>query len=279
MAEPMREDDYKPGAEIDIRMVEVEGQPFRVGVMAGPETAPPLLMFNGIGANLELGFPFLTALKGRGAIIFDAPGVGGSPRPALPYRPQTLARWARGICDELGHERVDVSGVSWGGGMAQQFAHQYPRRVRKLVLAATSAGFAMVPGKPSVLSKMASIRRYTDKGYMREIAPEIYGGDFRADPALIEAHARAAKPLSNRGYLYQLLAMTGWTSAHWLWSLRCPTLVMSGTDDPLIPVANARLLARLIPNARLVLVDNGHLFLATRPEESAATIEAFLDET
>ena len=239
-------------------------------------TARPLLMFNGIGANLELGFPLLSELDETGAIIFDVPGVGGSPLPALPYRPSTLARMARRLIDEFGHEQVDVSGVSWGGGLAQQFAYQYPKRCRKLVLAATSAGWVMVPGSPSVLSKMASFKRYTDRGYMRSIAAEIYGGDFREDDTLIHAHADAMRPASSSGYRLQLLAMVGWTSVPWLWSLKQETLVLSGTDDPLIPVANARLLARLIPKATLELVDNGHLFMVTRPKETADTIEAFL---
>lgn len=263
---------------IEIRMIEVDGQVLKVALKDGPPDTPPLLMFNGIGANLELGFPFLRELQGRRAIIFDVPGVGGSPIPALPYRPGTLARWAKRLCEILGHDQVDVSGVSWGGGMAQQFARQYPKLCRKLVLAATSAGFVMKPGKPAVLSKMASFKRYTDKSYMRSIAAEIYGGDFRHGTGHIEAHAAGVKPQSQKGYVYQLLAMTGWTSVHWLWMLRQPTLIMSGNDDPLIPVENAKLLAKLIPNARLELLDNGHLFLATRPRETAETIEAFLDE-
>ena len=136
----------------------------------------------------------------------------------------------------------------------------------------------MVPGKPSVLSKMGSIKRYTDKGYMRSIAAEIYGGAFRRDDTLINAHAAGMKPSSNAGYMLQLLAMTGWTSVPWLWRIKQPTLIVSGTDDPLIPVANARLLASLIPNARLELVDDGHLFIVTDPKGSAALIEGFLEE-
>lgn len=277
MAVAARSKDYRPQGEIDIRKIDVDGQILRVGILEGPAEKPPLLMFNGIGANLELAFPFMHELQGRGAIIFDIPGVGGSPLPALPYRPSTLARMAMRLLDILGIDEVDVSGVSWGGGLAQQFAYQYPRRCRKLVLAATSAGWFMVPGKPGVLSKMTNVKRYTDKGYMRSIASEIYGGDFRNDPELIGTHAQAMKPSSNKGYALQLLAMTGWTSVAWLWRLRQPTLVISGTDDPLIPVANARLLANLIPRARLQLVDNGHLFMVTRPEETAEMIEEFLD--
>ncbi|MEO1142796.1 MAG: alpha/beta fold hydrolase, partial [Pseudomonadota bacterium] len=136
----------------------------------------------------------------------------------------------------------------------------------------------MLPGSPSGLSKMTNIRRYTDKGYMRSIAAEIYGGDFRHDETLINEHAANMKPSSNSGYAMQLLAMTGWTSAPWLWMLKQPTLIMSGTDDPLIPTANAKFLAKMIPNSRLELNDNGHMFLVTRPKESAETIEAFLAE-
>lgn len=262
---------------MEIREIDVGGQVLRTAIKDGPATQPPLLMFNGIGANLELARPLLHELTDRRAIIFDIPGVGGSPMPALPYRARTVAKWTAGLLDALGHDRVDVSGVSWGGGMAQQFAHQFPKRCRKLILAATSAGAIMIPGGVSVLSKMASIKRYTDKGYMRSIAAEIYGGDFRDDETFINAHAAAMKPQSQKGYVYQLMAMAGWTSAHWLWTIRQPTLVMSGTDDPLIPVINARFLAASIPKAELSLVDNGHLFLVTRPKESAEAISAFLN--
>ena len=262
---------------IDVSMVDVRGQLLRVAVKSGDDSKPPLLMFNGIGANLELGFPFLKELKRR-AILFDVPGVGGSPMPALPYRPSTLARLANHLLEHLGHDKVDVSGVSWGGGLAQQFASQYPRICRRLVLVSTSSGWTMVPGKPSVLSKMGSIKRYTDRGYMRSIASEIYGGAFRSDNTLIEAHAAGMRPSSNAGYMLQLLAMTGWTSVPWLWRLKQPTLVLSGTDDPLIPVANARLLAHLIPDSELELIDDGHLFVVTDPAGTANRVETFLDK-
>ncbi|MDA8870406.1 poly(3-hydroxyalkanoate) depolymerase [Rhizobiaceae bacterium] len=266
---------------IVIRMMEVQGQKLRVatvGLKKGvePDGRPPLLMFNGIGANLELAFPFLKALTDTRAIIFDIPGVGGSPMPALPYRPSTIARLGKALCEQLGHDEVDVSGISWGGGMAQQFAKQYPKFCRRLILSATSAGWFMVPGKPSVLSKMASVRRYTEPGYMRTIAGEIYGGDFRKSEQPIQNHVRAVKPVSGRGYALQLLAMTGWTSVPWLWRLKQKTLVLSGTDDPLIPVANAKLLAKLIPDSELRLVDNGHLYMVTRPTEAAEICETFL---
>jgi pimeloyl-ACP methyl ester carboxylesterase len=136
----------------------------------------------------------------------------------------------------------------------------------------------MVPASLPVLWKMATPRRYTDKDYMNKVAPDIYGGAFRKDPSLIASHTGAMHGARNLGYLYQLLAMTGWTSLPWLWSLRQPTLVLMGRDDPLVPVINGRILAQLIPKAKLRLIDDGHLFMVTRPKETAALIEAFLAE-
>jgi len=74
-------------AKLEIGLREVAGQTLRVGVRPGDPARPPLLLFNGIGANIELVEPFLDALEGPAAIVFDVPGVGGSPAPALPYRP------------------------------------------------------------------------------------------------------------------------------------------------------------------------------------------------
>lgn len=267
------------GAAFETRMVEVGGQVLRVGIRKGSGTRPPLLMFNGIGANLELAAPFFEALGDTEAVIFDVPGIGGSPAPLLPYRPSTLVRLAHDLMRQLGYGgQIDVSGVSWGGGAAQQFAFQFPEVCRRLVLVATSPGSIMVPGPADVLVKMASPKRYTDKAYLRSIAADIYGGAFRRDPTLIERHAAAMRGSTQYGYALQLIAMLGWTSLPWLWTLRQPTLVISGTDDPLIPVINARLLAGLIPRARLELVDDGHLFVVTDPKRSAALVEAFLSE-
>ena len=265
----------KAGA-IKARQITIDGQVLQVAVRLGGGSGPPLLLFNGIGANWELAKPFLEALTTTTAVIFDVPGVGGSPRPFLPYRPSTLARLAARLVAQLGYAEVDAAGVSWGGGIAQQFAHQYPKLCRRLVLAATAPGVTMVPASPSVLWKMATPRRYTDKDYMNRVAADIYGGAFRYDPSLIGRHAAAMHGARNIGYLYQLLAMAGWTSLPWLWSLRQPTLVLMGSDDPLVPPINGHILAGLIPNAELRMIDDGHLFMVTRSAETAALIEAFL---
>ena len=265
----------KPGT-IEARQITIDGQLLQVAVRRGGGSGPPLLLFNGIGANWELAKPFLEALTNTTAVIFDVPGVGGSPTALLPYRPSTLARLAARLVAKLGYAEVDAVGVSWGGGIAQQFAHQYPKLCRRLVLAATAPGFTMVPASPTVLWKMATPRRYVDKTYMRRIAADIYGGAFRDDPSLAGRHANAMHGAGKLGYVYQLLAMSGWTSLPWLWSLPQPTLVLMGRDDPLVPPINGHILAGLIPNAELRMIDDGHLFIVTRPAETAAVIEAFL---
>ena len=81
-----------------------------------------------------------------------------------------------------------------------------------------------------------------------------------------------------RGYLYQLLAGVGWTSWLWLPRMRLPVLIMMGADDPIVPLVNGRILAGRLPDARLEVVDCGHLFILTHPEHTAATIERFLLE-
>jgi len=261
---------------VHISLRDVGGQMLRVGVRHGREPRPPLLLFNGIGANIELVEPFLDALDGPEAIIFDVPGVGGSPAPRVPYRPSTLARLSARLLDQLGHAQVDVLGVSWGGALAQQFAFQQAQRCRRLVLAATSPGHLMVPGKLTVLLKMATPRRYKDPDHMQTIAGDIYGGALRASPELAREHLRHVRWSSDYGYYLQLCAGFGWSSLPWLRFLPQPTLVMAGTDDPIVPVANGRILATLIPDARLVTIGDGHLFLVTSAGECAGIIARFL---
>ena len=261
---------------MQISLQDVGGQMLRVGLRNGDDTRPPLLLFNGIGASIELIEPFLDVLDGPAAVVFDVPGVGGSPAPTLPYRPSWLARLAARLLDQLGYAEVDVLGVSWGGAPAQQFAFQQAKRCRRLVLAATSPGHLMVPGKPSVLLRMATPRRYKDADYMRRIAGELYGGAFRDSPEAASRHLRHVGWSSDYGYYLQLAAAFGWSSLPFLRLLSQPTLVMAGTDDPIVPIANGRILAKLIRNARLVTIDDGHLFLVTSARASAQIVGNFL---
>jgi poly(3-hydroxyalkanoate) depolymerase len=263
-----------------MRNLSVGGRTVRVSVREGTAGWPPLLLCNGIGASLELFQPFVDALDPRRPVIrFDMPGVGGSPAPVVPYHLATLPSLLAGLLDQLGYEQADVLGISWGGGLAQQFALSRPDRVRRLVLVATAPGALMVPAHPRVLLRMLTPRRHRDPGYAAHVAGELYGGSAREDPIVARdlLHATTTRLGPTRGYYYQLISMLGWTSLPWLPKLRPPTLILAGDDDPIIPVVNARIMRWLIPRSRLHIYHGGHLELAADPERLAAAVEAFLD--
>ncbi len=265
----------RPQAET--RTITASGQRLRVATRSGNGTRTPLLLMNGIGANLEVLQPFVDALDPAIEVIrFDVPGTGGSPAPLIPYRFSVLARLVTKMLDQLGYQQVDVLGVSWGGALAQQFAFQYPRRCRRLILVSTGTGALMVPGRPSVLAKIATPRRYQDPAYMAQIAGEIYGGKARTQPELAHDFAQTARLGSVLGYFYQLLGGMGWTSIPWLSKLRQPALILHGDDDPLVPLVNAKIMHRLIPHAKLYIFHDGHLGLGTSAQELAQVVDQFL---
>ncbi len=268
-----------------VRTVAVRGIAARVSVRPGTGRLvdePPLLLCNGIGSSLELLQGFVDQLDPRrGVVRFDVPGVGGSALPPFPYTIAGLSSWVTALMASSATISFDVLGISWGGGLAQQLRRPVatpgaptgprgdrhglddgswePRGAADHVDAATST----------------AIRPYADK-----VAGTIYGGSMRTSPergaSLLHAATRSGP---KRGYYYQLLAMTGWTSVPFLGLIRQPTLVLGGDDDPIIPSANPRMQARLIPHARLHVYEGGHLALLTEADQLAPVIDSFLDET
>jgi pimeloyl-ACP methyl ester carboxylesterase len=114
---------------------------------------------------------------------------------------------------------------------------------------------------------------------MRTVAADLYGGSARGRPdqvsAMMHADSRVGSP---HGYLYQLAAGAGWTSLPFLPLIRQPTLIVSGNDDPLIPLANPRLMNALIPNSQLHIFRGGHLGLVTEAAELAPVVGRFLTD-
>lgn len=263
-------------AESQERTIRVLGQPIRVELRPGPGV--PLVLCNGIGAGLEVLDPLVDQLHPDIPVIrFDVPGTGRSPNSPLPYGFPYLA-WLLGrVLTKLGVDRVDFLGLSWGGALAQQFAFQNPRRCRRLVLVATATGALMVPAHPRVLLKMATPRRFGDPEYGADIAAEIYGGAVRVDPEPVaDLFYRQAAAGSWRGYAYQLLAGAGWTSLPLLWAIRQPTLIVAGTDDPIIPVINARIMHHLLPHSTLHLHPGGHIDVVLNAATLGPMISHFL---
>ena len=237
----------------------------------------PLLLCNGIGTGLQLFDPLVEHLDpGRPVIGFDPPGIGGSA--ARRYRFATLASAVRGVVAELGHGRVDVLGLSWGGALAQQYALQNPRHCRRLVLAATGTGSVMVPAAPRTLRHLLDPRRHRDPAHARAIAGEVWGGAARRDPdAAVAALHRGPTVVDPQAYRHQLTALAGWSSLAVLPLIRQRTLILAGDDDPIVPAVNATLMARLLPHARVHRYAGGHLELLTGAAGLAPVIEQFLD--
>jgi poly(3-hydroxyalkanoate) depolymerase len=262
---------------VPTQTITVGHQKIRVAVQEGDGTHPPLLLMNGLGVSFEGLQPFVDALQPTtGVIRFDVPGVGGSPTPSAPYRFWGVSRLVARMLDVLGHPRVDVLGVSWGGALAQQFAFQDRRRCRRLVLVSTTSGVT-IPGNWSIIREMLSRRRFVDPEHAQNVAPRIYGGRLRSDAGAVRGvihHMRG----DLRGHLYQQAAVLGWTSVPFASLIRQPTLILTGDDDPVIAPINARMLHRLLPNSRLQMFHDGHLGLLTSAEELAPIIEDFLRE-
>jgi poly(3-hydroxyalkanoate) depolymerase len=266
------------GAVVEPQTIKVAGQTIRYDIRRGDGESTPLLMLCGIGAAFEVLQPVVDALDpGLEVIRLDVPGVGGSPVGPLPYSFAALAWLTRRLLNHLGYQQVDVLGFSWGGGLAQQLAAQHPGTVRRLVLISTATGMLMVPGNPSTLLKMVTPRRFNDPEYAAGLAGYLYGGSARRHSAEIRrvftAQVRAG---SKRGYFFQLLAGATWTSLPFLGLIRQPTLIMSGDDDPIIPLVNARLMARFIRHSELHVYQGGHVELVTEAPMLTPVITKFL---
>jgi pimeloyl-ACP methyl ester carboxylesterase len=202
----------------------------------------PLLVLGGLGTDLEMLEPLFAELSGFRVISYDVPGCGCSPAPWLPLSMSRHADVARAVLAEDGQESAVVLGVSFGGLLAQQIAWQAPSTVDALVLVSTAVGWGSVPGHPFAAVQLAS-------------------------------------PPDPLGYFYQLCTAGMFSSRAWLPQLRVPALIVSGETDPLVPVANAELLHRLLAGSETFLLpDGGHMCLLDSPRQIVARMRDFLDE-
>lgn len=267
----------RPG-QMHIDWLDVDGVRVRYGLRSGH--GRPMIVLNTLGANLDMLMPLVEALDDVELIALDVPGAGHSPVLGMPRGFKWHARLVVTLLDRLGYdEAVNVAGLAWGGSLAQQLALDFPHRVNRLVLAASSPGTISMPARRSTLARLLTARRYRRNESIAERLPVLYGGLTRRRPELIDRRGPDALGPSTRGYIHQLLTTLGWTSAHRLHGLRCPTLLMGGDDDPVMPLVNIRLLYWLIPKSYLHVVrGGGHLFLLVRAHESAAVIKRFINE-
>ncbi len=235
----------------------------------------PLLLHSGIWSEMHHWGPLLEHLHGFRVISYDAPGVGSSQVPTSPMSMRGLADIGAGILDQLGLDSAHVLGASFGGAVAQQMALSHPGRVDRLVLASTSFGGLALPGHPSALLHMMNPLSYHPDRLARSVGA-MFGGRMRTEPELAAA-LKMTCPSSVRAAMFRLSALAGWTSLPYLPSIRHPTLILCGDDDPVTPHVNHRVMARLIPSARLHTVNGGgHLVLVDSAPEIGPVITAFL---
>jgi pimeloyl-ACP methyl ester carboxylesterase len=232
---------------------------------------PALLLLNGIWGELTAWRRFLPYLPGVRTISFDAPGIGDTEFPPYPMSLPALARFAVGVLDAVGEPKAHVLGISFGGILAQQVATIAPQRVDRLVLVSTTSGLLHLPGQPAALMRLLNPLPTDRSG---TAAGRTFGGRIRRDPAVLPRLGLAA-PRSVEAYWHRLSGLTGWWGAPW--SIRQPTLVLTGDDDPIVPPANSRILASLIPGSRLEVVPGGgHLMLFDSPGDVGPRVGAFL---
>src|SRR5215470_7915628 len=237
---------------LHIEAINVKGTELRTARRSGSADRPPLVILNGIGARLEALHGFTDVLNPEiGVILFDIPGVGGTRRPAMPFRLSDLARTMADLLEHLDYAVADVFGVSWGGALAQEFAHRYPEHCRRLILGSTAAGaMTMIPGNPMTMMTAMNPMRFMQKDYVEKNAMRMYGGRLRDDPEALSGISQYVMGAHSGGgmggmgaMMYQMMALMGWSSLPWLHLLQQPTLVIAGHDDPIVPPINGQLLA------------------------------------
>ena len=257
----------------------------------GSPTDPAVLLIMGLGMQLTA-WPdlFCQALVAAGyrVVRFDNRDIGlsdtieGPPvnvarqflRYALrlpiaaPYRVQDMAGDARGVLDALQIERGHVIGASMGGMIAQSFAATWPERCRSLVSIMSTSGDRRLPWSDlRVLRRL--LARPPSKGSFEQLVEHyvqlfraLSGPGFPIDDETLRARLQRSlrRSFKPAGTVRQLLAIaaSGDRSAQ-LRQIRCPTLVLHGDADPLVPLAHGRDCARKIPGAQLDVVPGmGH---------------------
>ncbi len=231
----------------------------------------PLLLLNGLGGLIRTFDSLRDELMDYTTITLDVPGVGKSQIPRWPMRLPRHADVIAEMLNQLGIDQVDVFGVSWGGALAQEFTLRYPGMVRRLILAATSAG-------PAVLVKPADI-------------VDFFGRSKRAKTSKQEVPSNSIQTLlrfgvvkgmltvNPRAYYHQLTALAGWTSLLRLFRLRHRTMILTGDRDTLVRLYNAQILHRSIRRSVLhVLKGEGHFFVVTSARLTAKLIREFLSQ-
>jgi 3-oxoadipate enol-lactonase len=215
--------------------------------------------------------------KNYRTIALDNRGVGQSDVPSGVYSIPLMASDAAAVLDAAGIESAHLFGASMGGMIAQEFALQYPHRVRSLILGSTAAGGPhAVQAQPEALEALLR-RDVTPEQSKEAIIPFIYDPATPRERIDEDMVIRMKWYPTPQGYMGQLQGIFGWEASSRLAQITAPTLVIHGESDRLVPPANARLIAERIPGAKLVLIPHaGHIFETDQPAAAHHAILEFL---
>ncbi len=240
---------------------------------------PPLLLIMGLGYAHQMWHRTTPVVaKHFRTILLDNRGVGQSDLPPGPYPIQTMAADAAAVLDAAGVESADVYGVSMGGIIAQEFAIQYPGRVRKLILGCTACGGPkVVRSEPEVTQVLMMRGNMTMDEGIEAAVPYIYDNDTpraRIEEDLVIRRATYPKA---EAYAAQLQGILAWESYSRLGQIKASTLVIHGETDRLVPPGNGKLIAESISGSKLAMIPHAsHIYTTDQPEASHQAVMAFL---
>jgi pimeloyl-ACP methyl ester carboxylesterase len=259
-------------------------------------SGPALLLLHGIANSSETWARVAPLLSEHFTVIApDLLGHGQSATPRGDYSLGAHASGARDVATALGHERVTVVGHSLGGGIAMQFAYQFPQRTERLVLV-SSGGLgrevhmllraASLPGADYILPALTSQRLV---GLGRELGGLLahVGLQLAGDlGVLARGFAELDNAGSRRAFLHTLRAVVepggqrvSATNRLGL-AARLPTLIVWGEDDSIIPVAHGASAHEAMPGSRFVVFEgSGHLPQEAQPRRFAALLAEFCHTT
>ena len=239
----------------------------------------PVLLVMGLGYPSAMWFRTRPVLAARyRTIAFDNRGVGRSDSPPGPYSIPLMAADAAAVLDACGCESAHLYGVSMGGMIAQEFALQYPDRVRSLILGCTAAGGPhAVRAEPEVIDFLLQRASQDPVATLEASVPYIY--DSATPRALIDEDIELRREWLPKpeSYFAQLQGIVAWEAYSRLDQIKAPTLVIHGESDRLVPFGNGELIAERIPGARLVRLPHaGHIYTTDQGEAAQTAILEFL---
>lgn len=272
------------------RWVEVGGRKVNVIELG---SGPPIVFVHGLSGSWQNWLEQLPVFaRDHRVVAFDLPGFGASEMPLGEISISGYARFVDALYDALGIDAAAVVGNSMGGFIGSELAIRFPARVERLVLV-SAAGLTVEHQrheKGLVVLKTLDRRLAAYAGWLgsksdalarRPRARRMIFGLVAHRPDLLPAPlvAEQIRGSGKPGFVPALDALTNYPIRDRLPEIACPTLIVWGTEDKLVPVGDADDFARLIPNSRKVVwAQTGHMAMLERPAAFNRLLAAFLAE-